>query len=106
MAQDKSMLRSNQGVRCRVLDVRKRTGNYPWVCETARALPGPPSGTVLEQSEIRLGILTFVRNADQPSLRPSPAGGWHNSVHAQIHDHLTVVIVGVSHSKFGQMQAG
>lgn len=39
------------------------------------------------------------------SLRFRPANGRHNSVHAEIFDHLSVMVVGVRDSKLGQTQA-
>jgi len=43
--------------------------------------------------------------AEQPSLGFGAAGGRDNSIHAQILDHLTVMVVSVGDAKFGKTQA-
>ena len=40
-----------------------------------------------------------------PSLGFRAAGGWDDSIHAEIFNHLTVVVVGVGDAKLGQTQA-
>ena len=47
----------------------------------------------------------MLTGTERLSVGFTAAGGWHDAVHPQIFDHLSVMVVGVRHAEFRQVQA-